>query len=76
MLHYLAKAKKEWQTQSEKALESKKSVYHAIRQLKGIKEAFPHTDSFNELVLETDIPTAELLAKANSSNISPRYRCF
>jgi len=65
----LGKGEKGMANSIQKALESKKSVTLAIRHLKQIKEAFPHTDSFNELVLETDIPTAELLAKANSSNI-------
>ena len=51
------------------ALKAKNSVLLSILQLKGIKEAFPHTDSFNELVLETSIPTAVLLSKANKSNI-------
>ena len=48
------------------ALHAKQSILSTIHKLEGIQEAFPETDSFNEIVLKSEFDVDELLKKANT----------
>ena len=51
------------------ALYSKEKTLSSIHKLDGIKEAFPNSDCFNEVVLESDIAIDELIRKASEADI-------
>ena len=52
-----------------KAKQVKERVENAINKLEGIYPAFKHTCSFNELLLQTDLPSSVLEEKASLANL-------
>ena len=52
-----------------KAKQVRERVENAINKLEGIYPAFKHTCSFNELLLQTDLPSSVLEEKASLANL-------
>jgi hypothetical protein len=66
---FLAKGENGITASISKAKQAKERILQAIIKLDGIYPAFKQSNSFNELILETDLPVRELQEKAEEENL-------